>query len=504
MCKGCDTGHVVVQSVASLSMLLPTERCQQCPAGYYCPNQGTYKLCPGGMVSFLAPLGGAQQDEVQILDTRDGMSGSTVVQFVTVPSSPVGSSLASHCSCTAKGGFREARGAFLHCEACPSGWFAPPGEGCSVCPVGKYSQATLEERGRHVQSPPTGQQVCDLLKKAFSKQQGSIFTPITLSGVVAGTVGFPVYPYPTVEAAARGLLDLDASASLQDTMAACALLPEAPVGGEPILVGATECTPCPPEAPSTKREGTASREGCSVCPDEHFLDPAQGVCKKCREPCAASTHYEHTPCTDTTNRVCRFCDRAVCGYGEYPSSCPDSDPLNPSRGCKRCNNKPEGDESSEYVAFDPALKRIDFAGSAGSAAQEGDLTSCPWRCKPGFFVVREPGTEGASNLAAASRCQACTAYNATTCPAGSVYHPCTGDADASCGVGLCDPKQAGMPSNNAEWVLAVLAGGGEIVRNGGPGLLPANGTLPNQGCLWACKEGYREVQAPASGVRLCV
>lgn len=513
LCKGCDTGYVEVALTDQAGAVPAAERCEQCPAGYYCPGPGTHKLCPGGMISFLALSGESQQAEARILDTGPD-DDSTVVKFVTVPSSPPGSSLPSQCSCNARGGFQADKGAFLRCEACPDGTFSVPGQqgDCTVCPVGKYSKADVWAMGRRVRSPPPPLDLCHLLNQATVHRASGIsgIGAIDAFKVNVGTVGFPIYPYRTVEEAIREVLALAANASLAQVRAACAPLlaavgNPATLEAEPVLVGATECTPCPAEAPSTKREGATSAQECTRCPAEHFWDGKAGRCARCKAPCSAGTNYEHVPCTDSTDRECRFCDRTVCGYGEYPSTCPDSDPLNPSRGCRKCNNKPEGDDSSEYVPFDPSLQMIGFF--AGGGARQSDLTSCPWRCREGFFVVRELGSSsGGSNLAATSRCEPCTRYNATTCPAGFVYLPCTGDADASCGSRRCDPEAAGMPSNNAEWVLAAKGPGTEagIVRNGGPALSPLDETLPNQGCMWACKEGYKEVQAPASGVRLCV
>lgn len=253
------------------------------------------------------------------------------------------------------------------------------------------------------------------------------------------------------------------------------LLPGDP--GCNVVVGATECKSCAdPSRPHTKQNGSWYVENCTKCPSEHFFDVGSNTCKKCSAPCSganaiAPNLFETRECTDDHDRFCSFCDGTTCQPGEYYSGCPGGNPLFPSRGCGSCTNAPSA--NARYI--EPVVRPT-------------TSTSCPWVCNEGFY-----------STATGNECFPCTTFNATTCPAGKIFVPCSDEEerDASCNM---DCLPGDKPLLHSRWVKAVIdsAGGtGRPLRNDDP-------SRHNEACLWECEDGFEMVRKGDSNVALCV
>ncbi len=252
VCTACKPGYHYNESEP-----VEGKRCVLCPSGYYCPSKDAQILCPGTAI-FL----------------------SEAKKFVTVPQTTptLGAYKVEHCNCSIAGGFQASRysQALLGCEACPDGYYSPPGGGsvqqCQRCPQGKYAAQKHGLRD-YLQCP------------SADSPKALVLDSTTTS---------------------------DCSVSLNN-----------------VTVGATECTSCPPDRPYTwtvavdyyhSEAGVASSiSDCKQCPRDYFFDDAQGRCIKCARRCVFPDEYETTTCTEYEDRTCGRCELDSCDPAtEYP------------------------------------------------------------------------------------------------------------------------------------------------------------------------------------------
>jgi hypothetical protein len=164
---------------------------------------------------------------------------------------------------------------------------------CQKCPVGKYSSSRYED---------------DLLKCPTNNLSPTL--NFIYKGYYTSYEGYITRPNPSPTAKCSSLTDK-------------------------VKVGASSCTTCPLGMPSTKQNGSTSVAQCTRCPQESYYDVSLRRCKTCKRECS-SDEYEFTECTDTTDRICRYCSNSNCKQGEYFSGCNSNNP----RGCSSCNGKP--------------------------------------------------------------------------------------------------------------------------------------------------------------------
>jgi hypothetical protein len=159
-------------------------------------------------------------------------------------------------------------------------------------------------------------------------------------------------------------------------------------------------------------------------------------------------------------------DRLTCRAGEEPSTCPGSDPQEPSRGCKKC-------------AFP-------VPNSAYIPPRDG--LHCLWKCNPGFFAsgeatgalakMNEIDPSYFNDGVTANECRACTIRNETNCPGGMLPVECTGNQDFTCS----QPCASGTkPLLNSRWL---------------------GNTIGLTACQWECVDTYEAIPTP-SGLWFC-
>lgn len=402
LCEACATGylHRLPTANGSAGEAVGPGECTPCPEDFYCPNARSQRRCQGLVV-------------------YDGPSGDPRPH--AVPWSPPASAFPSDCSCASTGGGFEGRAdGLVGCTPCRDGHFSPPANRtvappaearCEPCPAGTYASRR--------QAPDR------------------IACPTDASSALLGEVGAP---------------------QQQQQQQACGGL-DPPT----VTVGASSCTPCPPDRPHTRSAASSSQADCTRCPAGQWW--GGGRCNPCRGACSlAAGEFEASPCTDGADLACSTCVGASsCLTGERFVGCSASNP----RGCEPCDGAP----------------------SVGAAYVEAGLGSCAWECLEGRY------------LRGASECAPCTVFNSTTCPAGMVLTPCSPDGltgDASCDT-PCDASL--RPPFHSRWYSVYRnseAGpGGGLVRD-------VSGLRPNEGCAWECEPGYVAIKTRGSGIDLCV
>ena len=404
VCHACRDGYFYNESEPVLG-----RRCIPCPAGFYCPSRESIVECEG----------------LQVF-----ASSSSPQQRFVVPTSEPASASSAACNCSvAGGGFEPAPGSqgLFGCQPCEDGHYRTPSmPACEPCPAGTYA---AQRRGLN-----------DYRLCLFAS------APATSSslGLLVATHGWP-YVHSTVM-----------------TDAACQGVPGS--GAGTATAGATSCTACPPDRPHTWGVGSTSVADCRRCPPGQFFSEAHGGCRQCSEECKPPYMYESSPCTETSDRTCSFCDFQSCNrlteYVDAGRGCPGA--IDPGRPCSPCTNKPN---HSVYV----------FPSETAILAGE----SCTWACAEGYFLP--PGS---------SECQRCSPLSASECTPGHILAPCSPstNTDASCDQ-LCDPQALGKPSDEtSEWVWTTYSDADAlaIVHN------PTGGTdgRPNVGCMWRCRQGF--------------
>lgn len=232
-----------------------------------------------------------------------------------------------------------------------------------------------------------------------------------------------------------------------------------------LVVGAHACTSCPLEKPFTRSTGSTSGEDCRACPAGMYFDGGLMLCAACRAACNATLdEYETHPCAHDQNRDCGYCDSSTCDpVSEYvlEEGCSNGN----SRACGSCTEKPE---NSQFVL---------------------GMAPCSWSCDSGYF----------SDIFSRT-CEACTQFDALSCPAGRVFSRCSDflHRDASCDI-ECSAEEHGMPVENSEWVLTTFDENYAVAAAVGYGT-----KLPNVGCMWQCVEGYRLEKLAEGQLNICV
>jgi hypothetical protein len=233
-------------------------------------------------------------------------------------------------------------------------------------------------------------------------------------------------------------------------------------------IGSSQCTQCPVHLPHTRSDGSTTIDDCVKCGDGTFFDAVTNLCQECTPVCDSSTSFEQVSCTALYNRVCWFCDRSSCGIGDYISDCPGDYASigKPEKGCKKCISKPA---NSSFV-------ETKIPGSGPN--------TCTWACDQGFY-----------STAGIFKCNSCTLFNATTCPAGMLFNPCNSilQKDSSCLLECVSPDK---PLINSEWLKAVFN-----YRTGLP-ILNDDPYLPNTSCMWKCISGYTKTTT-STGIVIC-
>lgn len=326
-------------------------------------------------------------------------------EYVTVPTSPAGSYQPSACSCKAAGGFDgDYSGGIVGCVPCRDGFYSAPGmPQCEECPLGTYSTQSFGLRDYYV-CPAS-----DSPAIRFSSR----------------------YPWKSAVSATQ-----------------CT--------APRIVVGASYCTPCPPDRPYTWSKASTTVDACHRCMEGFYFDDFEKTCNKCRPKCDYPEEYETHECTEDSDRVCANCTMDNCDpifeYVDMEKGCDFT-----GNACKRCTNKPVG-ENSRYIM-----------GAMGP-------NSCAWMCNEGFFSAIGGAT-----------CEQCTQFDSTSCPAGFVFSACSDllHRDASCDR-ECDPIEHGKPVENSVWALATVDDNWNVVENKG------QNSGPNLACLWKCADGYKK------------
>ena len=334
----------------------------------------------------------------------------------------------SDCTCNSEYGFEGMAASLIGCIPCKSGYYHT-NESCAVCPPGTFSSRITNTHDNY-KCPPHDQ-----------------------PALVVDPTGAAV-PHPVQIVDSTSIL--------------CK-----------ITRGPMSCTPCPR---GRSRVGIAtSIDECSQCWGWQWYDAVTDSCINCTGICATNTQYESQSCTDEHDRVCSHCDTDCARPGEYPASCPGYDETNPSFGCLRCNNLPEGGNAR----YTPRPANVSASGPKG----------CTWECLPGFYESRLPSGAGV--------CKACTVYNITTCPAGFKHTVCTTRSDSSCSQRCSDVDVSAynanigtsIPMSHAEYV--------PTEENGSPRLADSeNSTQPNMGCAWRCNPMYT-ISSTLGGLITC-
>lgn len=200
-------------------------------------------------------------------------------------------------------------------------------------------------------------------------------------------------------------------------------------------------------------------QGCGECPKNTYsaqMVPAVlGASLEC-EACPAGTVSQAgatacTPCPFGEFKGDDACQNCPTGsYAPDPAS-PDCVPCVP--GCDGLKERACPTDASLMVCSecDPARSNSFRQGA-----------NCATACLDGFYELDY-------------LCTPCTAFDASTCPAGNKFVPCASYADAGC-VPCADPT---MPLNYAEWAYTPAYPGG-----------------PNAQCVWRCVEGYSAQRPP--------
>ena len=155
-------------------------------------------------------------------------------------------------------------------------------------------------------------------------------------------------------------------------------------------------------------------------------------------------------------------------------------PIDDDSSCARCSNKPA---NSYYVGSSNDNVKAEFADK------------CQWTCADGFFS-RAGSIENV--------CQPCTPMTNHTCRPGFRMTACSAlqNMDASCSQ-ECDADAHGKPVENSEWVwtmqLHSLQDGNVVLATEVENPTGGVDGMPNEGCLWRCKEGYALVELDAGG-----
>lgn len=200
--------------------------------------------------------------------------------------------------------------------------------------------------------------------------------------------------------------------------------------------------------------------GCTACPANTFgglvVQALQGSALDCL-PCPAGTF---SLAGATACSACAFgefrVDEDTCQACPAGSYAPDPSVAN----CAPCVSGCDG-LKEEACPTDPSLLVCsECAPPRANSIQQG--LDCATACLDGFYELDY-------------LCSPCTQFNATTCPAGSLYIPCTSYADSGCVACTNDT----MPLNFAEWAYT-----------------PSYPDGPNIGCTWGCVDGYTSTYAP--------
>jgi hypothetical protein len=248
---------------------------------------------------------------------------------------------------------------------------------------------------------------------------------------------------------------------------------------------------------------------------------------RCREPCHPPYYYEESPCTEHSDRECAFCSFVSCDpVTEYvldTEGCPG--PVDRGRACAQCTNKPN---NSEYV----------------EASDDGLLSSrsCSWRCLYGYYFSQVQsvilcfctalqcqrcdnrffwtlnwsvvGTCVVASLQEEGDCLPCTVRTSEDCKPGFKLRFCSNveNSDSSCSK-ECDASAFGKPQETmsqeptSEWLWTINDYSGVAARVVFNPLGGSDG-LPNVGCAWACRQGYKAFHMTtaslATNVSFCV
>lgn len=187
-----------------------------------------------------------------------------------------------------------------------------------------------------------------------------------------------------------------------------------------LTVGATpwlQSQVCPPCAAG--QTSTAGQSSCTPCAYGQFRAPGMGDCADCGRGWYATDPGSGLSCTACT---------ASCG-GRRQTPCPT--------------------DASLYVCAD--------CGAPRPHASFNGVDNCATACWDGYYELD-------------GECVACSAFNASSCPAGMALTPCGAYYDAECLQCASDTK----PDYHSEWVYD---GGGD----------PAG---PSRRCEWRCADGY--------------
>lgn len=317
---------------------------------------------------------------------------------------------------SASGGFEggSATG-IMGCTPCEDGYFSSPGmASCQKCPLGSYASRLLNQRD-------------------FYRCPSATSPEIRFSSAY-------VWKSPVTQ-----------------------LTPEC----TSLVVGADACTPCPPDRPYTREEGSVSSSDCRKCPRGQFFDGSS--CQACRPECnRAMDEYETQACSHDRDRECGICDSSSCDpVYEYvlEEGCTVE---TGSRGCGSCVGR--NPEHSSLVA-------------------DGSGAACSWSCDEGYY----------SSIFSDGMCEPCTNLNSTSCPAGKIFSRCSDfmHRDASCEED-CNAEEMLKPAENSEWILTTIDEDYNVVA------AEPFSTLPNVGCLWRCSDGYRLERLAEGRVNICV
>jgi hypothetical protein len=113
------------------------------------------------------------------------------------------------------------------------------------------------------------------------------------------------------------------------------------------------------------------------------------------------------------------------------------------------------------------------------------ITVLSRKCNLGFY----------SRLGQTDKCNACTSYDSISCPAGRVFKSCNEKthSDASCDRRCNAPDK---PLMHSKYILTRLDSNLDWIHN------ENDMSIPNQGCLWACDDGF-EAKKTLGGNWIC-
>ena len=204
------------------------------------------------------------------------------------------------------------------------------------------------------------------------------------------------------------------------------------------------CTPCPENTYSTDIlsavEGAASE--CAACPAGKVAVSGSSECVDC-----AQGQYR-----EDSDAWCTSCDTGF--YAPDPTS----------STCVACVGDCGGLKESQCPTDSSLVACSECDAPRANASFSGGL-DCATECLAGFYEL-----EGA--------CTPCDVFDSESCPAGSVYVPCSAYKDSGC----VPCTNASKPLNYAEW-----------------GFSPAWPGGPSAGCDWKCISGYEALSKPLAG-----